>query len=54
MSDEQVKFYLDHGYLVVPDLIPMNEIEELREDTVLIARGGYPSECIGSLPITYE
>lgn len=50
VSDEQVEFYLEHGYLAVPDLIPMSEIEELRQDAIFIARGGYPCESIKSIP----
>ena len=50
VSDEQVEFYLEHGYLVVPDLIPMNEIEELRQDAITIASGGYPCESLKSIP----
>ncbi len=46
LSDNQVQFFIDHGYIAVPDLIESGEIEELREDTVRIARGGYPCEAV--------
>ena len=46
LSDNQVQFFIDHGYIAVPDLIESDEIEELREDTVRIARGGYPCEAV--------
>ncbi|MBB14368.1 phytanoyl-CoA dioxygenase [Candidatus Poribacteria bacterium] len=46
LSENQVQFFIDHGYIAVPDLIESDEIEELREDTVRIARGGYPCEAV--------
>ena len=46
LSENQVQFFIDHGYIAVPDLIESGEIEELREDTVRIARGGYPCEAV--------
>jgi len=46
LSDNQVQFFIAHGYIAVPDLIESGEIEELREDTVRIARGGYPCEAV--------
>lgn len=51
-SDEQVQFFVDNGYLVMPGLIEPDEIEELREDTVRIARGEYP--CEGITPVSPE
>jgi len=49
-SDEHVQSYLKDGYLVVPDLISMKEIDELRQDALFIARGGYPCESLNSAP----
>ena len=46
LSDNQVQFFIDHGYISVPNLIKSDEIEELREDAVRIARGGYPCEAV--------
>ena len=46
LSDNQVQFFIDNGYISVPNLIESDEIEELREDTVRIARGGYPCEAV--------
>ncbi|MCZ6676444.1 MAG: phytanoyl-CoA dioxygenase family protein [Candidatus Poribacteria bacterium] len=50
VSDDQVKFYVENGYLVVPDLMAENEIEELRQDTITLAHGGYPCENRESFP----
>ena len=46
LSDNQVQFFIDNGYISVPNLIKSDEIEELREDAVRIARGGYPCEAV--------
>jgi len=46
LSSEQVTFFVENGYLAVPDLISDNEVEELRTDTVKLARGGYPCDTI--------
>lgn len=51
-SPEQVKFYVDNGYLVMPDLVNAAEREELKKDTTFIARGGYPCESLKPLPAT--
>ena len=50
LSDSQVQFFIENGYIAVPNLIESDEIEELREDTVRIARGGYP--CEGVQPVS--
>lgn len=49
-TDEQARFFVENGYLVVPDLVSPEEIEELRQDTVRIARGEYPCEGFEPLP----
>ncbi|HXG23378.1 MAG TPA: phytanoyl-CoA dioxygenase family protein [Chthonomonadales bacterium] len=49
-ADEQARFFVENGYLVVPDLVSPEEIEELRQDTVRIARGEYPCEGFEPLP----
>ena len=46
LLDNQVQFFIDNGYISVPNLIESDEIEELREDAVRIARGGYPCEAV--------
>ncbi|MEO8821124.1 MAG: phytanoyl-CoA dioxygenase family protein [Ginsengibacter sp.] len=39
VTEENVKFYEDFGYLVAPDLIPASDIEKLKKETVAIFRG---------------
>ncbi len=51
-TDQQVRFFVDNGYLVVPNLVAADEIEELKADTVKIARGGYPCENLKPLSAT--
>src|SRR5207302_1835042 len=50
VSEEQVRFFVDNGYLVVPDLITPAEVEELRRDILHLARGGYPADGLERLP----
>ncbi len=49
-SAEQVKSFIDNGYLVMPGLMTPAELEELKADTAKVARGGYPSESLNPLP----
>ncbi len=51
-DDQQVRFFVEQGYLVVPDLIGPDEIAELLDDTVKLARGGYPCTALQPLPET--
>ncbi len=46
IAQEQVDFFIEQGYLAVPDLISADELDELKEDIVKVARGGYPCENI--------
>ena len=48
VDDEQIQFYVDNGYLVVPDLMTGDELQELKDDLVDVARGKYP--CRGLVP----
>jgi phytanoyl-CoA hydroxylase len=50
LTEKQVRFYVDNGYLVVPELITTAEVEELRAEIVRVARGKYPCEGIKPLP----
>ncbi len=50
ISEEQVQFFINNGYLTVPDLLSLAEVEELRQDTVTLAKGGYPCETLQPLP----
>ena len=52
VSDAQTQFFVDNGYLVVPELLSLDEIEELRQDAATLARGGYPCDSIQPLPDT--
>src|SRR5436190_9870202 len=52
LSAEQVKFFVDNGYLVVEGMIKPYELEELKADTVALARGKYPCENLKPLPAT--
>jgi phytanoyl-CoA hydroxylase len=51
---EQVQFFVENGYLILPNLITPDEIEELRRDTVKLARGGYPCESLKPLPAEWS
>ncbi len=50
LDREQVAFFVDNGYLVVPDLVGSDELAELKRDVVTIARGGYPNVTIEPVP----
>ena len=44
-----VEFYKENGYLVVPGLVSSGEVEVLREDTLRVCRGEYPSEKLEAM-----
>lgn len=46
LSSAQVAQFVDDGFLVLPDLMSSEELEELKRDAVDIARGKYPSQNI--------
>lgn len=50
LSADQVQFFVDNGYLILPSLLSSAEVEELREDTIFLAKGGYPCENLQPLP----
>ena len=52
MTKEQVKSFVDDGFLIVPGLVAPAEIEELKQDTLKLARGGYPCPELKPLPAT--
>lgn len=52
VDDQQIKDFVDYGFLTAPGLITPEEIEELRADTVKLARGGYP--CDSLKPVSSE
>jgi ectoine hydroxylase-related dioxygenase (phytanoyl-CoA dioxygenase family) len=49
ISKENVAFYADHGYLIAPELISNDEINELKKETAAIFRGerGYVEGMLG-------
>lgn len=50
VSDKECQFFIENGYLVVPNLLSHSEIEELRQDTVTLARGEYECDNMKPLP----
>lgn len=50
LSEEQVRFFVEQGYLAAPGLIRPDELDELKADTSRIARGGYPCESLKPVP----
>src|SRR5689334_17350989 len=52
LSADEVKFFVDNGYLVKDGLVTLDEVEEMRQDTVALARGKYPTESLKPLPAT--
>src|SRR3954447_7992228 len=50
LDGEQVRFFVDNGYLAVPGLVTGEEVEELRRDMLHLARGGYPVQGLEGLP----
>ena len=50
VSQEQVDFYVANGYLAVPDLLGADELAELKQDIIKLARGGYPNQTIQPVP----
>ncbi|MBA3845172.1 MAG: phytanoyl-CoA dioxygenase family protein [Planctomycetes bacterium] len=50
VTDQQVRHFIEQGYLVVPGLVTPDEIEALKRDTVALARGVYPCETLKPLP----
>lgn len=52
LSQEQVQFFVENGYLILKGLIRPEELEELKSDTVRIARGKYANDNIKAMPDT--
>ncbi len=50
VDQEQVAFYVDNGYLAVPDLLGADELTDLKQDIIKVARGGYPNQTIQPVP----
>jgi hypothetical protein len=49
-SKTQVKSFVDDGFLAMEGLVTQSELEELKQDTFKLARGGYPCETLKPLP----
>jgi ectoine hydroxylase-related dioxygenase (phytanoyl-CoA dioxygenase family) len=54
LDETQIAFFVENGYLVLEDLVSPAEIEELKTDTLAIARGDYPCEGIVPAPREYS
>ncbi len=50
VTNEQVRHFVDQGYLVVEGLVSRSEIAALRADAVAIARGAYACDGITPAP----
>src|SRR4051794_11793440 len=50
LTGEQVRFFVENGYLAVPGLVTREEVEAQRRDTVDLARGKYPCASLQPLP----
>ena len=50
LNDEQVRFFVENGYYIAPNLVAADELEELKTDTNQIARGHYPNKALQPLP----
>jgi len=50
LSPQQVRSFVEDGFLIVEDLVSAEGIQELLDDTVKLARGGYPSDNLKPLP----
>ena len=50
VTDEQVRFYVEQGYLVIPGLVAPEDLALITRDIAHIARGGYPCTSIQPMP----
>jgi ectoine hydroxylase-related dioxygenase (phytanoyl-CoA dioxygenase family) len=48
LDQNQIDQFVNNGFLIMPDLISPTEIEELKRDTIAIARGEYPCDNISA------
>ena len=49
LNQSQVQSFVDDGFLIVPEVISQPELDELKQDTVDLARGKYPCPSLESL-----
>ncbi|MDX1934084.1 MAG: phytanoyl-CoA dioxygenase family protein [Capsulimonadales bacterium] len=52
LTEEQVRSFVNDGFYIAPDLISPDELEEIKEDTVRLARGVYPTNSLKPMPDT--
>lgn len=45
LPESDVQSFVNEGFLVLPGLVSQAELDEIKADTVKIARGGYPSKA---------
>jgi phytanoyl-CoA hydroxylase len=45
LSADDVQFFVDNGYLIKEGLVSEDDIQELEDDLLKLARGGYPCEA---------
>lgn len=50
LNNEQIRFFVENGYLIVPDLLSSGELDDLKSDTLKIARGKYDCPNLKPLP----
>src|SRR3954464_7577640 len=50
ISDQQVRHFVDQGFLVMPGLVSPAELELLKQDPLALARGAYPCESLKPVP----
>lgn len=50
LSESQIQSFVEDGYFIAPGLVSQAELDELKADTLKIARGGYPCENLKALP----
>jgi phytanoyl-CoA hydroxylase len=49
VPDEQIRFFVEQGYLVLDNVVSESELAELKQDAVDLARGKYPSKTLQPL-----
>ena len=50
ITENDVRFFVEQGYLVVPNVITPDELEELKADLITLSRGKYTCETIPPMP----
>jgi ectoine hydroxylase-related dioxygenase (phytanoyl-CoA dioxygenase family) len=52
ITAEQVRFFVEQGYLVVTGLVSADDVQRLKDDTIALARGAYPCASLEPMPAT--